>query len=280
METRWWADEDVEATGHQWAWPLILDAIKAGNGVASARALSDDRLSRCAGLDQILALDDVMVVTEFERVGLIVEVDGGWTARSWDEYQRADEAKRDRQKRYRDRKKSDVTATSRDATATPQRRNGDVAATATVQYTDTTQQNMTVAVVAEASRALPAGPSTAPATSTSDPGFPDDFGRVESAFRSTQSGRYAITLSPADVAALVALTLAHGAGKVADACKMAAEGNNRERVSVAFLRAILENAGKPRGSKAGQVKPHGSHSIWEKHGMEVPQMVSGPMDKV
>ena len=273
METRWWADEDVEATGHQWAWPLILDAIKAGNGVASARALSDDRLSRCAGLDRILALDDVMVVAEFARVGLIVEVDGGWTARSWDEYQRADEAKRDRQKRYRDRKKSDVTAT-------PQRRNGDVTATATVQYTDTTQQNMTVAVVAETSRALPAGPSTAPAASTSDPGFPADFGKVEAAFRATQSGRYAMTLSPADVAALVALTLAHGAGRVADACTAAAEGNNRERVSVAFLRAILENAGKPRGSKAGQAKAHASHSIWEKHGMEIPQMVSGPMDKV
>lgn len=155
MECRWWADEDVEATGAQWAWPLILDAIKTGNGVASARALSDDRLARCAGLTGFLALDETMVVTEFARVGLIVAVDGGWTARSWDEYQRADEAKRDRQKRYRDRKKSDVTATSRDVTETsrdvtetPPRRLRDVTATATVHDIQDIQDRTSGVVVA------------------------------------------------------------------------------------------------------------------------------------
>lgn len=148
MECRWWADEDVEDTGAQWAWPLILDAIKTGNGVASARALSDDRLARCAGLTQVIALDETMIVTEFARVGLIVAVDGGWTARSWDEYQRSDEAKRDRQKRYRDRKRSDVTATSRDVTETPPRRLRDVTATATVHDIQDIQDRTSGVVVA------------------------------------------------------------------------------------------------------------------------------------
>ena len=229
METRWWADEDVEATGHQWAWPLILDAIKAGNGVASARALSDDRLSRCAGLDRILALDDVMVVTEFSRVGLIVAADGGWTARSWDEYQRADEAKRDRQKRYRDRKKSDVTATSRDVTATLPGRNGDVAATATVHDIQDIQDKTGGVGVADTPREdkAPAEPSPTPAprpaTPTNEPDLRAACDAYQRAMPPGRNGGVAVFMPPALVESIRSIAVDFGARMVIDAVNASVE---------------------------------------------------------
>ena len=277
MECGAWADPAVDLTDDAWAWQFILDTLKVGNGEAQARTLSDARLIRCGALVGRVIDRGRSILDAYIREGLVVEVDGIVTARSWSAFQKDDGAKKERDREWAasNRKKSPKVVTTSDDSPK-------VVTSRSPTYTDTTTYTATpeAAVVAETSRALPAGPPTAPAASASDPGFPDDFGKVESAFRSTQSGRYAMTLSPADVAALVALTLAHGAGKVVNACTTAAEGNNRERVSVAFLRAILENAGKSRGSKAVQVKPHASHSIWEKHGMEVPKMVSGPMDEV
>jgi len=132
MSVKWWADEDVEAA-HPWAWPLILDAIKAGGGVASDRALWDGRMIRAAGLTGIIADNGRSILDAFICVGLVVEVDGGYTARSWSEYQREDEAKKERQRRWRDKKRAgDVAAALGDASETSQRRRGDVAATATV----------------------------------------------------------------------------------------------------------------------------------------------------
>ena len=132
MSVKWWADEDVEAA-HPWAWPLILDAIKAGGGVASDRALWDGRMIRAAGLTGIIADNGRSILDAFLCVGLVVEVDGGYTARSWSEYQREDEAKKERQRRWRDKKRAgDVAAALGDVSETPRRRRGDVAATATV----------------------------------------------------------------------------------------------------------------------------------------------------
>ena len=127
MAVKWWADEDVEAA-RPWAWPIILDAIKSGNGVASARALSDARLIRAAGLVGQVADSGASILESFVAVGLVVEVEGGFTARSWDEYQRSDDAKKERQRRWRDKKRlGDVSETSRDVSATPDDGNGDVA---------------------------------------------------------------------------------------------------------------------------------------------------------
>lgn len=277
MECGAWADPAVDLTSDAWAWQFILDTLKVGNGEAHARTLSDARLIRCGALVGRVADQGRSILDSYIREGLVIEVNGIVTARSWSTFQKDDGAKKERDREWAasNRKKSPkVVTTPNDSSK--------VVASRSPTYTDTTTNTGTpaAAVVAETSRALPAGPSATTTASTSDPGFPDDFGKVEAAFRSTQSGRYAMTLSPADVAALVALTLTHGAGKVADACTAAAEGNNRERVSVAFLRAILENAGKPRGAKTAQAKPHGSHSIWEKHDMPIPQMTGGRMDEV
>ena len=92
MAVKWWADEDVEAAV-PWAWPLILDAVKAGDGVASERALCDSRLIRAAGLVGVVEDRGRSILDRFVTVGLIVEDEGGFTARSWSEYQRQDDAK-------------------------------------------------------------------------------------------------------------------------------------------------------------------------------------------
>lgn len=248
MAVKWWADEDVEAAS-PWAWPLILDAIKAGDGVASERALSDVRLIRSAGLDGIISPDGTSILRRFLDVGLVVEVEGGYSARSWSEYQRQDESKKERQRRWREKRRlGDVSETSRDAsgdaTETHGRRLGDVAETATVQYSTvhTVQdiQTGTVGTTTPRARAHEADPAPAPA--------PDGLGQVVEAFRATLTGRGALFVPPATVATLQEWTTAHGSAVVVEAIARGHE-SSRGGLTLAYLRPIVEAVarGEPRG---------------------------------
>ena len=246
MAVKWWADEDVEAA-RPWAWPFILDAMKAGDGVASARSVSDARLIKAAGLAG--AVDDCgnSIIRAFVEVGLVVEAEGGFVARSWAEYQREDVAKRERQRRWREKKTSerrlgDVSETSRDVAETHERRRDDVAETATVQYSTVHNSTIQADVVDDTSRARPVEPPRL----TTTPTIPDRLHDVCEAFRRTQSGRMAMMLPPATVGLLSDMTAEHGAAVVLEAIRRACE-RCRGDLTIAYLRPVVAAvvAGEP-----------------------------------
>ena len=243
MAVKWWADEDVEAAV-PWAWPLILDAVKAGDGVASERALSDARLIRAAGLVGVVEDRGRSILDRFVTVGLIVEDDGGYTARSWSEYQRQDEAKKERQRRWREKRRLvDVSETSRDVSQASSERRRDVAETATVQYStvhDSTVLREDAAVTTSRAR-------------TDDPPVPPPptrkpVGAVVEAFRATQSGREALMVAPRTVQELGAMVDAHGEATVIEAIGRAAD-SCKPPLTLAYLRPVVEAVarGEPRG---------------------------------
>lgn len=246
MAVKWWADEDVEAAC-PWAWPFVLDAIKAGDGLASERALSDARLVRAAGLDGVVAVAGRSILDRFIAVGLIVETDGGFTARSWSEYQRQDESKRERQRRWREKRRlGDASETSRDDSATHGERNGDVAETATVQYS----------TVQDSTDPVTGGGSTTPRARAVEPHpptpAPDGLADVCEAFRMTQQ-RGAMFVPPATVQALSDMTAQHGAAAVKEAIARGHE-SARGGLTLAYLRPVVEAVarGEPRGRPVRQ----------------------------
>lgn len=247
MSVKWWADEDVEAAT-PWAWPFILDAIKAGDGVASERALSDARLVRAAGLDGVIAASGRSILDKFIAVGLVVDVEGGFTARSWSEYQRQDESKRERQRRWREKRRlGDVSETSRDDSETQHGRRDDVSETATVQYStvhDSTSPVTGGGSTTPRARAVEPHPPTPPA--------PDGLAEVCEAFRLTQQ-RGGMFVPPATVQALADLTSKHGAPAVKEAIARGHE-SARGGLTLSYLRPIVEAVarGEPRGRPTRQ----------------------------
>ena len=89
---RWWAHEDVDATGMPWAFPFILDAIKDGNGRCSDLALTDARILRAAHLDGLIKANGFSIRDAYVAVGMLILDERGWGARNWDKWQR-DQAK-------------------------------------------------------------------------------------------------------------------------------------------------------------------------------------------
>jgi hypothetical protein len=247
MAVKWWADEDVEAAV-PWAWPFILDAIKAGDGVASERALSDARLVRAAGLDGVIAASGRSILDKFIAVGLVVDVDGGLTARSWSEYQRQDESKRERQRRWREKRRlGDVSETSRDDSETQRGRRDDVSETATVQYS----------TVHDSTSPITGGGSTTPRVRAVEPPptptpAPDGLADVCEAFRLTQQ-RGGMFVPPATVQALSDMTAQHGAATVKEAIARGHE-SARGGLTLAYLRPVVEAVarGEPRGRPVRQ----------------------------
>lgn len=245
MSVKWWADEDVEASARPWAWPFILDAIKAGDGVASLRALSDARLIRIAGLDGVVRENGISTLKAFVDVGLVVEVEGGFTARSWDEYQREDAAKKERQRRWREKRRlGDVSETSRDVSEASSGRRGDVAETATVQYSTVHNSTDMPSPLADASRAREEdAPDKATATA-----------RVVEKWRQAQgTGRGgALMVAPLVVGQLAELVEQHGEAETMAAIDTAT-ASSRGPPTIAYLRAIMAK----KGAAASEAKRSG-----------------------
>lgn len=275
MAVKWWADEDVEAA-YPWAWPFILDAMKAGGGVASERALCDARLIRAAGLDGVFGDQGRAILDKFLEVELVVETGGGYAARSWSEYQREDEAKKERQRRWREKRKAgDASEASRDVSETSPRRRDDVVATATVH--DSTQQYRTVLmeVVDTASRARVESPPVPmmpiPTEESPSTGIAD----VSEAFRRTQSGRQSMMLAPATVAVLAEMVKAHGPATVIEAIRRASERIQGD-LTIAYLRPVVASvaAGEPeRRPKHGEPGKYQSAAYKSANGVATPRRV-------
>lgn len=107
-------------------WPLILCAMKRGNGVASDDDIAADVLADIGQGSEDAAR---VAVEKLKTAGMLIPAAGGWTTPRWGEFQ-PDPTASDRAKRYRDRNKAAaeaaasrcVTVTERDVTA----RHGDV----------------------------------------------------------------------------------------------------------------------------------------------------------
>lgn len=136
--TRWWANEDVDATEYPWALPFIIDAIKAGNGRCIEAALSDVRILRSARLDHAIRPNGYAIRDAYVAAGIVVVIDGWWTAKKWDDWQRDDEKKKayDRAysaKRRESMKSAGVVTTQADVVTTQ----ADVVKSRSATYTDT-----------------------------------------------------------------------------------------------------------------------------------------------
>ena len=238
----------------QW-WPLILCAMKRGGGVASDDDIAADVLADIGqGQEEAARL----AVERLKAAGKLVEVDGGWSTPAWSEFQ-PDPTASDRARRYRERNKAVasaaasrcVTVTSRDETV----RHGDVtgengSSRLTVQ--DMTEQNRTEqeTVVATTSRTR-----VEPASIPSPPS-PDGLALVIESFRRTQSGRNALQVPPAVVAALADLTRIHGPDVVCEAIRRGMERSHGD-LTLSYLRPVVEAVanGEPEHRPKGSARP-------------------------
>lgn len=179
--TRWWANEDVDATEYPWALPFIIDAIKAGNGRCIEAALSDVRILRSARLDHAIRPNGYAIRDAYVAAGIVIVIDGWWTAKKWDDWQRDDEKKKayDRAysaKRRESMKSAGVVTTQTDVVTTTT----DVVKSRSATYTDTPTTTEQDAADAAATRApahthedAPPPPATTPGPKTSTNGSTD-----------------------------------------------------------------------------------------------------------
>lgn len=146
--TRWWANEDVDATEYPWALPFIIDAIKAGNGRCIEAALSDVRILRSARLDHAIRPNGYAIRDAYVAAGIVIVIDGWWTAKKWDDWQRDDEKKKAYDRAYSAKRRESMKSAGVVTTQT------DVVKSRSATYTDTpTTTEQDAAADAAATRA-------------------------------------------------------------------------------------------------------------------------------
>lgn len=233
-------------------WPLILCALKRGNGVASDDDIAPDVLADIGQGDEESA---ARAVDRLKAAGVLVEAEGGWTTPRWSEYQQ-DPSASERARRYRERNRQAqeessrrVTVTSRDETV----RHGDVTpenGSSRLTVRDGTGRDI------HETDPVTGGGSTTPRARAVEPPTPtpapDDLAEVCEAFRLTQQ-RGGMFVPPATVQALSDMTAQHGAAVMREAIARGHE-SARGGLTLAYLRPVVEAVarGEPRGRPARQ----------------------------
>lgn len=236
MECGSWADPSVDMTGDAWAWQFILDTLKVGNGEAQARTLSDARLIRCGALVGRVKDNGRSILDAYIREGLVSEIGGVVTARSWSTFQKDDASKKERDREWSasNRKKSPKVATTSDDSAK-------VVTSRPPTYTDTTTSTATgaairdtnevggVVVVADTPREpdqAPAGPSPTPTPAAAPTNEPDLRAAVDAYQRAMPPGRnggVGVFMPPALVQSVMAIAADFGTRMVVEAVSASVE---------------------------------------------------------
>ena len=235
-------------------WPLILCALKRGNGVASDDDISAEVLADIGQGDEESA---ARAVERLKAAGLLVAVEGGWTTPRWSEVQQ-DPSASDRARRYRERNRQAQEAASRCVTVTER--------DDTVRHGDVTPENGTSRLTVRDSTGqyihetdpVTGGGSTTPRARAVEPHpptptpAPDGLAEVCEAFRLTQQ-RGGMFVAPATVQALADMTAQHGAATVKEAIARGHE-SARGGLTLAYLRPVVEAVarGEPRGRPVRQ----------------------------
>lgn len=235
-------------------WPLILCAMKRGNGVASDDDIAPEVLADIGQGDEESA---ARAVDRLKAAGVIVEVEGGWTTPRWSEYQQ-DPSASERARRYRERNRQAqedasrrVTVTSRDETV----RHGDVTpenGSSRLTVRDGTVQDIhETGPVTGGGSTTPRARAIEPHQPTPTPA-PDGLADVCEAFRLTQQ-RGGMFVAPATVQALSDMTAQHGAAVMREAIARGHE-SARGGLTLAYLRPVVEAVarGEPRGRPVRQ----------------------------